>query len=109
MTCMYEKRGPKYHWIPDLYKCLNLPVIQEASNIKRRQQLGRAKQEKVKKRRMQLLKFQMKEAAEHGGDMYGKTDDTDSKAPEKKKGSVTQINTLCRCGCRCTPAQRVYL
>ena len=80
MTCMYEKRGPKYHWIPDLYKCLNLLVyegIQEAvttSNIKRRQQLGRAKQEKVKKRRIQLLKFRTKEAAErreyskkHGG------------------------------------------
>ena len=100
MTYMYEKRGPKYHWIPDLYKRLNLPVyegIQEAvttSNIKRRQQLGRAKQEKVKKRRIQLLKFRTKEAAErrewskkHGGHTYGKTDDRDSKASEKKKGS----------------------
>ena len=45
------------------------------SNIKRRQQLGRAKQEKVKKRRIQLLKFRTKGAAEcrewskkHGGD-----------------------------------------
>ena len=108
LTYMYEKRGPKYHWIPDLYKRLNLPVyegIQEAvttSNIKRRQQLGRAKQEKVKKRRIELLKFRTKEAAErrewskkHGGHTYGKTDDRDSKAsekkgskaPEKKKGS----------------------
>ena len=100
MTYMYEKRGRNYHWIPDLYKRLNLPVyegIQEAvttSNIKRRQQLGRTKQEKVKKRRMQLLKLRTKEAAErrewskkHGGDTYGETEDRDSKAPEKKKGS----------------------
>ena len=72
--------------------------IQEAvttSNIKRRQQLGRAKQEKVKKRRIQLLKFRMKAAErrewsmKQGGDTYGKTDDRDSKAPEKKKGSKT--------------------
>ena len=100
MTYMYEKRGPNYHWIPDLYKRLNLPVyegIQEAVttyNIKRRQQLGSAKQEKVKKRRIQLLKFRTKQAAErrawsqkHGGDTYGKTDDRDSKPPQKKKGS----------------------
>ena len=100
MTYMYEKRGPNYDWILDLYKRLNLPVyegIQEAVttyNIKRRQQLGSAKQEKVKKRRIQLLKFRTKEAAEcrawskkHGGDTYGKTDDRDSKPPQKKKGS----------------------
>ena len=56
--------------------------------------MGRAKQEKVKKRRIQLLKFRTKEAAErhewskkHGGHTYGKTDDRDSKASEKKKGS----------------------
>ena len=90
MTYMYEKRGPNYHWIPDLYKRLNLPVyegIQEAvttSNIKRRQQLGRAKQEKVMKRRIQLLKLRARDATErrewskkHGGDTYGKTKDTD--------------------------------
>ena len=100
MTYMYEKRGPNYHWIPDLYKRLNLPAyegIQEAVTtyiIKRRQQLDSAKQEKVKKRRIQLLKFRMKEAAErrawskkHGGDTYGKTDDRDSEPPQKKKGS----------------------
>ena len=111
MTYMYEKRGPKYHWIPDLYKRLNLPVyegIQEAvttANIKRRQQLGRAKQEKVKKRRIQLLKLRVRDATErrewskkHGGDTYGETKDTDSKAPKKSKGGATQINILCKCG-----------
>ena len=48
-----------------------------------------------------MLKFRTKEAAErcewskkHGGDTYGETDDRDSKAPEKKKGSITK----CRCG-----------
>ena len=97
MTYMYKKRGPNYHWIPDLYKRLNLPLyegIQEAVttfNIKRRQQLGRAKQEKVKKRRIQLLKFRTTERREwskkHGGDTYGKTDDRDSKPPQKKKSS----------------------
>ena len=111
MTYMYKKRGPRYHWIPDLYKRLNLPVyegIQEAlttSNIKRRQQLGRAKQEKAKKRRVQLLKLRTREAAKrrewskkHGGDTYGETDVTDSKAPEKKKGSVKQLKKSCKCG-----------
>ena len=34
----------------------------------------------------------------HGGDTYGKTKDTDSKAPKKSKGGITQINILCKCG-----------
>ena len=109
MTYMYEKRGPTYHWIPDLYKRLNLPVyegMQEAlttSNIKRRERLCRAKQEKAKKRRVQLLKLRTIEAAKrrewskkHGGDTYGETDDTDSKAHEK--GSVKQLKKPCKCG-----------
>ena len=29
---------------------------------------------------------------------YGETKDTDSKAPKKSKGGVTQINILCKCG-----------
>ena len=110
MTYMYMKQGPKYHWIPDLYQRLNLPVyegIQEAltmSNIRRRQQLGRKQTEKVKRRRIQLLKLRTKEAAErcewskkHGGDTYGENDDTDS--PAKQKGSVKQLKKFCRkCG-----------
>ena len=33
MTYMYERHGPQYHWIPELYRRLNLPVydgIQQA-------------------------------------------------------------------------------
>ena len=66
-----------------------------------RQRLCRAKQEKAKKRRIQLLNLRTKEATKrcewskkHGGDTYGETDDTDSKGPEK---SVTQIKK-CKCG-----------
>ena len=48
MTYM-EKRDPNYHWIPDLYKGLNLLVyegIQEAvmtSNIKKETAIGQHK------------------------------------------------------------------
>ena len=69
--------------------------------------MGSTKQEKVKKRRIELLKFQKKEAAErrewskkNGGDMCGDTDDRDSEvlekkvsnSPEMRKGRVTQCS-----------------
>lgn len=42
MTYMYTRRGPSYHWIPDLYQRLGLPVydclreVLEAVNRERR-------------------------------------------------------------------------
>lgn len=60
MTYMWEKRGKEYHWIPDLYRRLGLPLYQgmeEAytmANIKRKRGLDRIKGSKAKHRRIYI-------------------------------------------------------
>lgn len=50
MTYMWEKRGKEYHWIPDLYKRLGLPLYEGMENaytmvnVKRKRGLDRKKQ-----------------------------------------------------------------
>ena len=57
MTYMYGKRGPRYHWVVELFKCLKLPVFDgvqaalEAFNEQRKLTLDR---HECKQRRIQL-------------------------------------------------------
>ena len=58
MTYMYNKRGAAYHWIPELYRRLNLPVYDglqeqlELLNQKRKEMLDNEKTEVKKRRRI---------------------------------------------------------
>ena len=60
MTYMYSKRGPGYHWIPELYRRMNLPVFDgvqmalESYNHRRKAALDVQKSDKQKRRRLQL-------------------------------------------------------
>ena len=86
MTYMYEKHAPQYHWIPELYRRLNLPVydgIQEALelfNQQRKAALDKLKTEEAM-RRVQLKRERTKETQvrkawsnKHGHDTYGDGD-----------------------------------
>ena len=59
---MHAKFGISYHWIPDLYRRMKLPVfdgVQEAlekHNLQRKRKLEREKTTPVKKRRIELKK-----------------------------------------------------
>ena len=54
MTYMYEKRGPTYHWVPELYRQLKLPLYEglqehlEMQNRKRKEHLDFSKQNSKK-------------------------------------------------------------
>ena len=60
MTYMYELHGPQYHWIPELYRRLKLPVydgIQQALelfNQQRKVALDKLKTDEAKRKRLQL-------------------------------------------------------
>ena len=60
MTYMYSKRGPSYHWVPELFRHLGLPVFEglqeelEAENRKRKVKLDLAKTEIAKRHRVEL-------------------------------------------------------
>ena len=59
LTYMHEKVGTHYHWIPELYRRMKLPVfdgVQEALqryNIERKRRLAEIKTNEHKKRRVQ--------------------------------------------------------
>ncbi len=112
MTYMYTKRGPSYHWIPDLYQRLRLPVydglreVLESSNRKRKQTLDKQKTDERKKRRIHLKMERTKDAQrrkvwskKHGHDTYGDTDDLDCEAkPTVSKKVKTSTGGKCKCG-----------
>ena len=53
LTYMHAKFGISYHWIPELYRRMKLPVfdgVQEARNMQRKRGLDRVKTTPVKKR-----------------------------------------------------------
>ncbi len=101
MTYMYTKRGPSYHWIPELYRRLKLPVydglqeVLEKSNRERKEMLDKQKTEESKKRRIENKRERTKDAQKrkewskkHGHDTYGETDDLDSE-PYSWKGLLS--------------------
>ena len=88
MTYMYELHGPQYHWIPELYRRLKLPVydgIQQALelfNQQRKVALDKLKTDEAKRKRLQLKVKRTKESQirkawtkKHGHDTYGEEDE----------------------------------
>ena len=84
MTYMYELHGPQYHWIPELYRRLKLPVydgIQQALEVfnqQRKVALDKLKTDEAKRKRLQLKMKRTKESQirkawskKHGHDTYG--------------------------------------
>ena len=104
MTYMYSKHGPSYHWVPELFRRLGLPVFEglqeqlEALNKQRIAELDLAKTEAVKKRRIQLKRERVLDSQRrkewskaHGRDTYGSDDETDA---VQKVG----VKRKCKCG-----------
>ena len=60
MTYLYEKRGPQYHWVIELFRLLKLPVFDgvhaalEAFHQQRKTELDREKTDRFKRRRIEL-------------------------------------------------------
>ena len=101
LTYMHAKFGISYHWIPELYRRMKLPVfdgVQEAlerRNVQRKRGLDRAKTTPVKKRRKRrrvIEGFQRSEWTKtHGRDAYGGNDEDESdheKVVKRKRGKA---------------------
>ena len=123
MTYMYEKRGPQYHWVVELFKLLRLPVFDgvqaalEAFNKERKQELDRQKTERYKRRRVQLKEGRTMDAQrrkewskKHGHDTYG--DDANEESTKVKSAGPrahkkTKVSTEGKCrACGFTTHQR---
>ncbi len=93
MTYMHAKFGVTYHWIPELYRRMKLPIFEsivealEKHNMRRKRILDLAKTTPQKKRRIELKKKRVVEGREcikwskkHGQDTYygGCSDSGDS-------------------------------
>ena len=83
LSYMHAKLGTSYHWLPELYRRMKLPVFEgmvealEKRSAKRKRQLELAKTSPKKKRRIELKKLRVKEgierskwSKEHGHDTY---------------------------------------
>ena len=90
LTYMHSKFGTGYHWIPELYRRLKLPVFDgvrealEKHSEKRKKVLETRKTTPAKKRRIALkvkrtmeAKARIKWSKNHGHDTYGQADDSD--------------------------------
>ena len=90
MTYMYNKRGPQYHWVIELFRRLKLPVFDGVHralaefNEQRMQVLKLQQTEKCKKRRISLKIERTKDAQcrkrwskDHGHDTYGDDENDD--------------------------------
>ena len=101
MTYMYEKRGPQYHWVVELFERLKLPVFDgvqaalEAFNQQRKLYLDQEKTDSFKQRRIQLKKERTMDSQcrklwskRHGHDTYSSDDsdiDEDEIKPKRQK------------------------
>ena len=92
MTYMYSKHGPSYHWVPELFRRLGLPVFEgleeqlEMLNRRRKAKLDLKRTEVAKRRRVQLKRervFDSQRREEwskaHGKDTYGSEDGAESR------------------------------
>ena len=89
LTYMHSKFGKGYHWIPELYRRLKLPVFDgvqaapEKHSEKRKKALEMRKTTPAKKRialkvkRTMEAKARIKWSKHHGHDTYGHADDSD--------------------------------
>ena len=84
LTYMHAKLGTSYHWIPELYRRMHLPVFEgvvealEKHSVKRKRKLVMAKTTPAKKRRVLSKRNRILEgherkkwSREHGRDTYG--------------------------------------
>ena len=103
LTYMHAKFGSTYHWIPELYRRMHLPVfdgVVEALQkhiVRRKKDLALAKTTPCKKRHITLKKNRVLEgmkrkewSRKHGHDTYGDDDahDDSDHEPEEKKGKT---------------------
>ena len=118
MTYMYQKRGPQYHWVVELFERLKLPVFEgvqavlEAFNEQRKLNLDREKTDSSKRRRVQLKTERTVDAQhrkvwskKHGHDTYG-SDDSDLDEDEIKPKGWKKHTTGGKCKCGSTTHQR---
>ena len=120
LTYMYAKLGISYHWIPELYRRMNLPVFDgvlealQSYSLRRKRGLEREKTTPVNRRRIQLKKRRVLEGFErsewtkrHGRDTYdGDVSDDDvsqeqkqSKGKSRKPSGKTKVKGVCAaCG-----------
>ena len=118
MTYMYEKRGPQYHWVVELFKHLKLPVFEgvqaalETFNQQRKLNLDHQKTDSSKRRRIQLKTERKMDAQrrklwskKHGHDTYG-SDDSDIDEDEIKPKGRKKRTTSGQCKCGSTTHQR---
>ena len=84
LTYMHAKLGTSYHWVPELYRRMHLPVFEgvvealEKHSVKRKRELVMAKTTPAKKRRVLYKRKRILEgherkkwSREHGHDTYG--------------------------------------
>lgn len=103
MTYMYEKRGPQYHWVIELFRHMKLPVFDgvlealEKFNKVRKKKLESRQTEEFRKRRIQLKVDRMKDAQrrkmwseKRGHDTYGDNDSNDDDNELKLGSNVTR-------------------
>ena len=96
LTYMHQMCGVSYHWIPELFRRMDLPVfdgVQEAlerDNEARKKDLDRAKRSPVKRKRIALKRNRVNEgrkrmewSKKHGHHTYGEPEEHVEK--EKKK------------------------
>ena len=112
MTYMYEKRGPQYHWVVELFERLKLPVFDgvqaalEVFNEQRKLNLDREKTDSFKQRQIQLKSERTMDARrrkvwskKHGHDTYGSDDSDLDKDELKPKGrKKCTAGGTCKCG-----------
>lgn len=118
MTYLYEKRGPQYHWVIELFRLLKLPVFDgihaalEAFNEQRKVELDCKKTDRCKRRRIELkvektldVQHCKKWSKKHGHDTYGSGDSDEEGVEHKpkgpkgsKKGQVSSGGTCRACG-----------
>ena len=84
MTHEFNQQGAAYHWKPELFRRMNLPVYDgvaewlKKQNTRRKTQLDARKTEKAMRRRVELKRLRVHEGQErilwskqHGKDTYG--------------------------------------
>ena len=123
MTWCFNHRGPDYHWIVDLYECMNLPVLPEVvlafqkATKERMTELEKKKTDEAKQKRVsqkiarsedQEERKKMGQAASHSSHICAEDEDDGSEedrtlvqeAEHLMEGEETVIvsGRKCRCG-----------
>lgn len=115
MTWCFDVRGPKYHWVIDLYERLDLPVFPavvealEKAVRERPIELQNEKSDRAKQGRVRMKvaraedqearkKWLKRQAIEHS---YGHDEDEDIEEQGPSSGDDTPITVVSGRSCRC--------